>query len=306
MSATTCEEPSCHARSESGIELVIQGSPRDLGGFSVRRLLPSSQRRLVGPFIFFDHMGPAQFAAGSGIDVRPHPHIGLATVTYLFEGEIMHRDSLGSAQAIRPSDVNWMVAGRGIVHSERTAPERRAAPHLLHGIQAWVALPREAEECEPSFHHHPASELPASSRAGASLRVIAGSAYGLQSPVRVASPTLYVAAELAAGAELALPSSAEHAERAFYVASGSVSVAADSFSAGSLVVARAGAEVSLRAGEAARVMLLGGAPLAGERQIFWNFVSSSPERIERAKADWQARRFPLVPGDEREFTPLPT
>lgn len=305
MSVTKSEEPSCTERSESGIELAIQGRPRDLGGFFVRRLLPAPQRRLVGPFIFFDHMGPAQFAAGSGIDVRPHPHIGLATVTYLFEGEIVHRDSLGYRQVIRPDDVNWMVAGSGIVHSERTAPERRAAGHALHGIQSWVALPIGAEEQAPSFRHHPGSELPASSRDGVSLRVIAGTAFGMQSPVRVASPTLYVAAELAAGAELALPSATEHAERAFYLVSGSVSAAADSFGAGTMVVLRAGCEFTLRAHEDTRLMLLGGAPLPGKREIFWNFVSSSADRIERAKADWAARRFAIVPGDETEFTPLP-
>ena len=305
MSVTKSEEPSCSERSESGIELVIQGRPRDLGGFFVRRLLPAPERRLVGPFIFFDHMGPAEFAAGSGLDVRPHPHIGLATVTYLFEGEIVHRDSLGYRQVIRPNDVNWMVAGSGIVHSERTAPERRAAPHGLHGIQSWVALPIGAEEQVPSFRHHPGAELPASSRDGVSLRVIAGTAYGMQSPVRVASPTLYVAAELTEGSALALPPAAEHAERAFYVVSGKVSVVNDGFEAGTLVVVRAGAEVSLRAQEDSRLMLLGGAPLPGKREIFWNFVSSSADRIERAKADWSARRFAVVPGDETEFTPLP-
>jgi redox-sensitive bicupin YhaK (pirin superfamily) len=285
------------------LELVIRARPRDLGGFHVRRSLPSPARRLIGPFVFFDHMGPALFPIGSGIDVRPHPHIGLATVTYLFEGEIFHRDSLGNAQAIRPGDVNWMVAGRGIAHSERSAPERRKAEQHLHGIQAWVALPQSHEEDAPAFYHHASASLPQQSRAGVELRLIAGTGFGLRSPVAVASPTLYADLQLAAAAEQTFP--AEHAERAFYVAIGELECAGQLFREGDLVVLKPGASVSLRARTAARVMLLGGAPLDGERHVFWNFVSSSNERIERAKADWRERRFPLVPGDEIEFTPLP-
>jgi redox-sensitive bicupin YhaK (pirin superfamily) len=284
------------------IEAVIQARPRDLGGFMVGRALPSPQHKLIGPFIFFDHMGPADFPAGAGIDVRPHPHIGLATVTYLFAGEIMHRDSLGSAQAIKPGDVNWMIAGRGIVHSERTAPELRQSGQHLHGIQAWVALPLAAEECEPAFFHHPVATLPRLALPGVELRVIAGNAYGQTAPVRVASGTLYVDAQLTAAATLELPN--DHAERAFYVVSGSVSCQGQAFEARSLVVLRAGRAASIVAISDARVMLLGGEAL-GERQIEWNFVASSQERIERAKRDWKQRRFPTVPGDAVEFIPLP-
>ena len=217
MSSLPDLEPACEEAPGTAITLVLDGRARDLGGFSVRRLLPAAERRLVGPFIFFDHMGPADFAPGHGIDVRPHPHIALATVTYLFDGEILHRDSLGSAQPIRPGAVNWMMAGRGIVHSERTAPELRARGHRLDGIQAWVALPTAREDDAPRFEHHPAERIPQVERDGVALRVLAGSAFGATSPVGVASPTLYVDAQLAAGATLALPD--EHAERAVYVAS---------------------------------------------------------------------------------------
>jgi redox-sensitive bicupin YhaK (pirin superfamily) len=285
------------------IELVIRARPRDLGGFHVRRLLPTAARRLIGPFVFFDHMGPTTFPAGQGLDVRPHPHIALATVTYLFAGEILHRDSLGSDQVIVPGDVNWMVAGRGIVHSERTAADYRKQAHALHGLQAWVALPLEHEESEPAFHHHPRASLPVWERPGVELSLIAGSGYGLQARVPVSSPTLYAAVQLEAAAVLPLP--AEHAERAFYVVSGAVECAGDCFGESDLVVLKTGAALELRAREASRVMLLGGAPLQGERHIYWNFVASTPERIERAKQDWRAGRFPRVPGDEVEFIPLP-
>jgi redox-sensitive bicupin YhaK (pirin superfamily) len=290
--------------SDSAIELVLHARPRDLGGgFIVGRVLPAPARRLVGPFIFFDHMGPVTMPAGTGADVRPHPHIGLATVTYLFDGEIFHRDSLGFAQAIRPGDVNWMIAGRGIVHSERTAPELRRSGQLLHGIQAWVALPVELEEREPGFFHHPVQSLPSLQRPGAALRVIAGTAFGMTSPVLVSSPTFYVDAALEQGATLELPDS--YSERACYVVTGELRVDGSVYPERSLLVARAGARVVLEAARESRLMLLGGAKLEGERHIDWNFVSSSPERIERARADWKERRFPLVPGDEVEFTPLP-
>jgi redox-sensitive bicupin YhaK (pirin superfamily) len=285
------------------LELVLHARPRDLGGgMVVGRALPAPQRRLIGPFIFFDHMGPVDMPPGMGTDVRPHPHICLATVTYLFSGEIFHRDSLGSAQAIRPGDVNWMIAGRGIVHSERTPPDVRAKGHHLHGIQAWVALPTDAEEGEPAFFHHPANTLPGIDRPRAKMRLIAGSAYGEKSPVVVSSPTFYVDAELEAGATLELPS--EHEERGCYVVTGEVEVAGHAFAERSLLVARTGAAVAIQAVKPSRVMLMGGAHL-GPRFIEWNFVASSEQRIETAKTAWRDRRFPLVPGDEVEFIPLP-
>jgi redox-sensitive bicupin YhaK (pirin superfamily) len=281
---------------------VLEGRPRDLGGFSVRRVLPAGGQQTVGPFIFFDHMGPATFAPGEGIDVRPHPHIGLATVTYLFEGEFLHRDSLGSAQRIRPGDVNWMVAGRGIAHSERTAAAQRSQPSPLHGIQSWVALPAHDEETEPSFVHHPGATLPEREIDGTVLRVIAGTAFGLESPVRVFSPTLYVDARLAEGATLVLP--AEHPERAVYVAAGAVYTESSLYEAGCLLVLARGESVRLEAPAGARLMLLGGAPLEGPRYIWWNFVSSRRERIDQAGEAWREGRFAAVPG-ESERIPLP-
>ena len=282
---------------------ILDGRRRDLGGFSVRRILPAVERRMVGPFIFFDHMGPADFEAGHGIDVRPHPHIALATVTYLFEGEIMHRDSLGSAQPIRPGAVNWMIAGRGIVHSERTPPDVRGRASRLDGIQSWVALPKAREEDAPRFEHHPAESIPRVERAGAILRVLAGSAFGVTSPVGVASPTLYVDCALERGATLEVPD--EHEERALYVAHGSVVCDGETLGDGQMLVLARGAHASVRAVEGARVMLLGGAPLDGERHIYWNFVASTTERIEKAKRDWREDRFPKVPGDDIERIPLP-
>jgi redox-sensitive bicupin YhaK (pirin superfamily) len=284
------------------IELVVEARVRDLPSLSVRRTLPTSQRRHVGPFVFLDHMGPVSLGPGVGLDIPPHPHIGLATVTYLFDGEILHRDSLGSEVRIRPGDVNWMSAGRGIVHSERTPLDLRQSTTALHGLQAWVALPREHEESYPTFQHHPAATIPLVHRPGVELRVVAGRAYGATSPVEVLSPLFYVQAELDAGAELELP---DEPERAAHVVAGSLACEGGSFGPGTLLVFRAGASGVLRAATAARVALLGGAPLDGERQIWWNFVSSSKERIEQAKRDWKERRFPTVPGDEVEFVPLP-
>lgn len=284
------------------IELVVEGRSRDLGGFRVGRVLPATERRLVGPFIFFDHMGPTTFEAGKGIDVRPHPHIGLATVTYLFEGAILHRDSLGSMRRIEPGDVNWMTAGRGIVHSERTAEADRRAASPLHGIQSWVALPRAEEEAEPAFTHYGREQLPAFEREGVALRLIAGSAYGRHSPVATLSPLFYLDGRLEAKAELELPE--EHAERGVYLVEGAVELEGRRLEAGRLAVLAPGGAPRLRALEASRVMLLGGAPLDGERFIWWNFVSSDRQRIERAKRDWQEGRFPPVPG-ETEFIPLP-
>ena len=281
---------------------VLQGRVRDLGdGDTVRRVLPIGHRKMVGPFVFFDHMGPWNFAPGRGTDVRPHPHIGLATVTYLFDGAIDHRDSLGSVQTIRPGDLNWMTAGRGIVHSERSPADAREHGARMHGIQSWVALPGDAEECDPAFVHYPASALPGRDADGVRLRVIAGEAYGLRSPVECASPTFYVEAHLSAGATLAMPDG--YRERALYVVDGAVEIAGRAFGESAMPVFAEGADVNVRATCDTHLMLLGGEPL-GERQIWWNFVSSRAERIEQAKADWKAQRFEKVPG-ETEFIPLP-
>jgi redox-sensitive bicupin YhaK (pirin superfamily) len=303
MTTHDSHDTDCEEHASTSIDLVVRPRPRDLGGFHVRRVLPSAKRRLVGPFIFFDHMGPADFPKGEGINVRPHPHIALATVTYLFSGEIYHRDSLGSAQAIHPGDVNWMNAGRGIVHSERTSAEARANGQHLHGIQAWVALPLDQEESEPAFYHHPQRTLPRVVQPGVELCIIAGSAYGQSSPVKVASPTFYVDAQLSAGASLSMPH--EHEERALYVATGAVECEGELFEEGAMLIFHAGRPVNVQARVASRLMLLGGAKLEGERHIFWNFVSSSKERLELAKRDWKEDRFPKVAGDELERIPLP-
>jgi redox-sensitive bicupin YhaK (pirin superfamily) len=288
---------------DAAIEALLEARPRDLGGFTVGRVLPALARRVVGPFVFFDHMGPMDFAVGQGIDVRPHPHIGLSTVTYLFSGQIAHRDTLGSAQIIRPGGINWMTAGRGIAHSERTPAEVRATGGPAHGLQLWVALPREHEETAPSFHHHPAETLPELSLGQARLRVLAGAAYGITSPVQTLSPLFFVEATLPAGAALPMPG--DHRERAAYVVDGQISAGHDRISPGTMVVFAPQAAPVLRAETAARVALIGGAPLDGPRHVWWNFVSSSRERIERAKADWTAGRFGTIPGDDKEFIPLP-
>ncbi len=277
-------------------QIIIDAQKREVGGFAVRRLLPSRIRRAVGPFVFFDHMGPARFAPGEGMDVPPHPHIGLATVTYLFEGEIVHRDSLGFQQPIRPGDINWMTAGHGITHSERTSPEVRRAESRLHGLQLWVALPKAHEEMEPSFHHHAAASLPERDEAGVRVRLLVGTAYGMRSPVQTLSPMFYLDAALPAGGELRLPR--EHEERALYVADGAVEVGADSAAVGRMLAFLGDTEVVVRAESPARIVVLGGAPLDGERHLFWNYVSSSPERLEQAKRDWKEGRFPKVVGDE--------
>ncbi|MFL6574727.1 MAG: pirin family protein [Burkholderiales bacterium] len=284
------------------IEATVVPATRDLGdGFQVRRALPSIQRRMIGPFVFLDEMGPVRLAPGSGLDVRPHPHIGLATVTYLFEGEILHQDSLGVRQSIRPGDVNWMIAGRGIVHSERTPQALRAQGPGLWGLQSWLALPQHEEERAPSFRHHPAAELPQTSIGGAELRLIAGTLFGLRSPVQALSAMFYADARLAEGAELALAS--EHEERGAYVVDGRVAVNGEEFPRGRLLAFRPAVHVVLEARTPARVMLLGGQTL-GVRHVWWNFVSSSRERIEQAKQDWRSGRFGAVPGDS-EFIPLP-
>lgn len=285
------------------VEQLIEPRTRDLGGFQVSRVLPAgAQRKMVGPFIFFDQMGPAEFAPGVGIDVRPHPHIGLATVTYLFDGEILHRDSLGFVQTIKPGDVNWMTAGSGIVHSERSGDDERARASRLSGIQSWVALPREAEEIDPAFYHHPKATLPTIEREGVCMRLIAGAAYGERSPVVTFSDMFYLDARLSAGARVILP--AEHEERAVYPVEGEVGVNGDALAAGVMAVIAPGIEAEVACFRDARVMLLGGAPMDGDRHIWWNFVSSSSDRLERAKADWKQGRFARIPG-ETEFIPLP-
>lgn len=286
---------------EGAIELEIPARGRKIDDFDVGRVLPAPLRRMVGPFVFFDHMGPAHLAPGRGMDVRPHPHIGLSTVTYLFEGEILHRDSLGSAQAIRPGAINWMTSGRGIVHSERTSPEARAAGPALHGLQLWVALPHEAEECAPTFAHHPADTIPELGEPGVELRVLAGEAYGARSPVVVASPLFYVEAQLAAGARLAVPG--EYEERAVYVIEGAVECDGAAIAPRTMAVLRRGTSPTLTANAPTRLVVLGGAPI-GPRYIWWNFVSSRTARIEEAARDWKAERFPIVPGDAHERIPL--
>ena len=285
------------------IELVIDQRRRDLGGFEVGRVLPFAHRRMVGPFVFFDHMGPVNFPAGipKTVDVRPHPHIGLSTVTYLFEGEIMHRDSVGSEQAIRPGEVNWMTAGRGITHSERFE-KARAQGGNMHGIQAWVALPKELEETDPAFFHHGATDLPTYENGGLWARLVAGKAFGAEAKVKTHSPMFYAHWNLKAGAKAGLP--AEYPERAAYVATGSVEVDGKTFDVGQMLVFAPGDTIAFTAVTDAIVMLLGGEPL-GQRFIEWNFVSSRKERIEQAKADWRAGRMKLPDLDHDEFIPLP-
>jgi redox-sensitive bicupin YhaK (pirin superfamily) len=281
---------------------VIDQRRRDLGGFEVGRVLPYTRRHMVGPFIFFDHIGPVTFAPGipKSVDVRPHPHIGLATVTYLFAGEIMHRDSVGAQQAIQPNEVNWMIAGRGITHSERFE-KARAEGGLMHGIQAWVALPKEHEEMAPSFGHFGAGDLPVHEHEGARTRLLAGSAFGLASRVPTHSPMFYAHWDLSVGARAALPD--EYSERALYVAAGEIEARGQRFGAGKMLVFDKGEDTSIRAAQPATLMALGGEPV-GERFIEWNFVSSSRQRIEQAKADWRARRMKLPDFDNQEFIPL--
>lgn len=299
MSVQPAYEPDCRETGGS-VELTIEPRMRSLGDFDVRRVLPAAKRRMVGPFIFFDHMGPAVFAPGKGIAVRPHPHIGLATITYLFEGEIVHRDSLGFVQSIRPGAVNLMTAGRGIVHSERAGPDI-AVTSRLHGIQSWTALPLELEETDAAFVHYPADALPERAVGECAVRLIMGAAYGAESPVATHSPTLYLEARLPANAGLPLPH--EPSERAVYVVSGAIRIEGKVYGEGALAVLRPNAAATLTAIDASRVMVIGGEPV-GARHIWWNFVASTQERIERAKRDWQLDRFAAVPGDT-ERIPLP-
>jgi len=282
--------------------VLLKPNTRDLGGFSVRRVLPGMPHRMVGPFVFFDHMGPADFAPGTGIDVRPHPHIGLATVTYLFEGEIVHRDSLGTVQAIAPGDVNWMIAGRGIVHSERTGPQLRRQGARLQGLQTWVALPKNKELADPGFSHHPKATLPQVSSPGVRLRIVAGSAFGERSPAPVVTPTLFVGVEIEAGRAFELDT--EHEERAVYALEGDVTVDGIPLPPQHMAVVEPRRPIEVKALTPARLMLVGGAKMDGERLIWWNFVASSRELIEEAKQRWRENRFAGVPG-ESEFIPLP-
>lgn len=286
----------------SNVTRLITPASKSLGEFNVRRSLPDKARQRVGPFIFFDHMGPADFPPGSGVNVRPHPHIGIATITYLFAGAIRHRDSLGVDQVILPGAVNWMTAGRGVVHSERTPEELRRSGSHLHGIQAWIALPLDAEECEPGFVHYAAEEIPSLQLAGASLKLIAGSAYDAVSPVKTASETLYLEVDLEPGATLALPGFVD--ELAAYVVDGDLDIGGQVVGGGTLAVLPGKSEVALRARSRCKCMILGGATLAGERVLWWNFVSSTRQRINKAKEDWHKGRFDPVPG-ETEFIPLP-
>jgi redox-sensitive bicupin YhaK (pirin superfamily) len=289
--------------------IPIIGKRHDLGdGFIVTRILPQAARRSIGPFLFFDYFGPVDFAPGKGVDVRPHPHIGLATVTYLFEGAQMHRDTLGSVQEIKPGDVNWMTAGRGIAHSERTGEELRRAGHRLHGIQTWVGLPQKDEEAEPGFQHFAANDLPEREEQGVLLRMVTGEAFGLRSPVKTFSPIFYAEARFQQGGVMTL--TPEHEERALFIVEGELQIGGDNqgvevHGEGAMLFLEPGEVVTLFATAPARVMLLGGAPLDGPRHLWWNFVSSSKDRIEAAKSDWRAGRFGKIPGDDQEFIPLP-
>jgi len=291
------DERSCDA-----LELVIVPRARDLGGFSVRRALPHGKRQMVGPFIFLDQMGPVQFLAGQGVDVRPHPHIGLATVTYLFDGRMLHRDSEGNIQEIVPGAMNLMTAGRGIAHSERTPAQARAGGQKMFGIQSWIALPAGQEEIAPSFQHFDAERLPVVEEGGLWARVVAGSALGAKAPVGMLSDWFYAEVKLAEGA--VAPLDPDHEERGVYVAEGEVDVAGERFEGPRLLVFRPGDRISIKAVRPSRLMFLGGAAMEGPRYIWWNFVSSSRERIEAAKEDWKQNRFAPVPGDP-EFIPLP-
>lgn len=303
MSWLPTAEPQIDRKCPEMVELVIIPRASDIGGFEVRRALPFRSRRMVGPFIFWDQMGPGEFLTGRGIDVRPHPHIGLSTVTYLLDGSLDHKDSLGNDVRIVAGDVNLMTAGAGIVHSERTGPEVRRAPSRIFGIQSWLAQPAAHENGPPAFSHAGLGTLPRFEDVGISGRLILGEYQGLRSPVATQWPTLYLDLELRPGARLAIPRTTE--ERALYTLSGTIEIGGVQYEPQQMLVLRPGDEVTVRAHDAARLMVLGGATMDGPRFISWNFVSSSKERLAQAKADWKARRFPLVPGDDQEFIPLP-
>ena len=309
MSWNDAAAPDCPDVRSNAIETVIIPRVRDLGGFEVRRALPSPKRRLIGPFAFLDEAGPAKFAPGKGIDVRPHPHIGIATVTYLYEGEFLHRDSLGTNQMIYPGEVNWMIAGNAITHSERTSDKTRKSEHALHGIQTWVALPKDHEDAAPSFEHHGQDELPFIEDSGAKLRLILGNAYGERAPAKTFSEMFYADAVLKPRAKLPLPEI--HEDRGVYITHGSIDVAGETYDSGQLLVFRPGEAITLCAGGlGARLMLLGGEAFPEKRYLWWNFVSSSEEKIEAAKQawreqDWENGMFTLPPDDNQEFTPAP-
>lgn len=303
MSYVNCPEASADTiHCPENVEMVLLPRTSDLGGFEVQRALPSAQRRLVGPFIFWDQMGPGEFLTGQGVDVRPHPHIGLSTLTYLFDGSIMHRDSLGSQQLITPGDVNLMTAGSGIVHSERTSEDVRQNPHRLFGIQCWLALPGNKQEIDPAFIHHTKNELPFLEHDGARIRLVAGEMEGSRSLVQTASDTLFADVVLAPQGRVRVPTAVE--ERAIYITEGEIEVSGITYPAGQMLVLKPGAEVVIRALSATRLILLGGETMDGNRYIWWNFVSNSKERLEQAKADWKNGKFARVPG-ETEFIPLP-
>ena len=307
MSWNPTQSPEC-PNAAGALETLIIPRARDIGGFDVRRALPSPKRQMVGPFIFFDQMGPAEFITDGGIDVRPHPHIGLGTVTYLYQGEFEHRDSIGTHQMIYPGEVNWMIAGRGVTHSERTSEETRAKRNKLFGIQTWIALPEDKEDIAPDFEHHKEMALPVITDTGVTARLILGDAYGETSPVTMHSETFYADVVLAAGASFPLPDN--HEDRGIYVTEGSIEVAGDTFPAGRMMVFRPGDSISAKAGpQGARLMVLGGATMNEKRYIWWNFVSSSKDKIEEAKeawmaADWENGPFQLPPGDDAEHIPI--
>ncbi len=306
MSYQECPDPILgDDKSVDAIETVIVPRSRDLGGFEVRRALPSREKQMVGPFIFLDQMGPAEFVLGEGLDVRPHPHINLATLTYLFDGEVLHRDSLGTKQIICPGEVNWMTAGRGIVHSERMDEGYKGRGAELFGLQTWVALPEAEEERDPAFEHHDEADLPVIDDGGAHARLVAGTAWGHTSPMTTYSDTIFADVTLAPGGSL--PVDAIHEERGIYTVSGTIRIGGDSFGAGELLILRPDHPVTVRneGSEPARFALVGGASMEGPRYIWWNFVSSRKERIDEAKEEWRKGRFDTVPGDEEEFIPLP-
>ncbi|MDM7860274.1 pirin family protein [Alteromonas sp. ASW11-36] len=301
LETTVQADAPCQSAQCSSIRFIITPKDKDLGGFSVRRVLPSMQQRMVGPWLFFDHMGPAEFKAGDGINVRPHPHIHLATVTYLFEGEILHRDSLGSYQPIRPGDVNLMVAGKGIVHSERERPEVTAIDHQLHGLQLWLALPEEQQNRDPAFYHYPDHEIPQTTVDDVPVRVIMGDAYDLSSPVMTFADTLYVEAALQPGQVLTLP---DAQERAVYMASGSAMIDATEIQEHQMAIINPDASTAITAKTACRLAIIGGEQMS-PRRMFWNFASTDTESIEQAKRDWEEDKFPVIPDDNDERIPLP-
>ncbi len=304
MNAPSSTEATCTASASDAVELVIRGGLHDNDGIKLRRLLPAQGRRMIGPFIFFDHLGPSELVPGQGLDVRPHPHIGLVAVTYLFAGSMHHRDSLGMQQILEPGSLNWMTAGRGIVHSERSSDEFRKHGGMLHGIQLWIALPSKKEETKPSFRHYAAASIPSVRIAGVTIKILAGAAFGVRSPVHVLSPLLYAEATMPKESRLVLPD--DLPERAAYVISGTIRCGkrGDHVGPGQMLVFGEGDKVDLRSPRGAQIMILAGEPV-GPRIVEWNLVSSSQERIDQAKDDWRERRSPTVPGDEDEFIPLP-